>query len=150
MIGLSRTTGYAILTLRCLADDRCPTRSLKDIASCTEVPPSYLAKIVNTLARAGIVRTKRGVGGGITLARAARNIDLLEIVEAVEGPEWIADCLFSVDTGECRETCPTREFWISTRESIETYLHATTLNEVLATKNSAAPRSSQETCLCGN
>lgn len=134
MIGLSRTTGYAIMTLRCLAGGRCQTRSLEDISRCVEVPRSYLPKIVNKLARHGILETKRGVGGGVALTRPASEVTLLHVVEAIEGPGWMTECLLNLGDGPCGDACPTREFWARTRQSITTQLRAITLCDVLAAK----------------
>lgn len=74
----------ALLSLALHADDG-PT-SVRDIAERTGLPQPYLEQILLALKGAGIVRSKRGVGGGYVLARDAQQISLTEIVSAVDGP----------------------------------------------------------------
>ena len=90
MLGLSKSTGYAIAALRSLSKISSKYEAIEEISRCAIVPKDYLAKIVGALARAGLVKTKRGVGGGISLACSPAQITLLEVVEAVEGPEAFA------------------------------------------------------------
>ena len=101
MLGLSRTTGYAIAALRCLSNPACGCKSIPAVSSCSLVPKNYLAKIILRLTRAGLVKSKRGAGGGISLACSAQEVSLLEIVEAVEGKHWLSDCLLGLD--ECTD-----------------------------------------------
>jgi Rrf2 family protein len=84
MNSISQTTGYALEALACIASREVDYASVQDIAECAGIPPSYLAKIVHRLAMAGIINTKRGYRGGIQLARAPREIKLIEIHQAVE------------------------------------------------------------------
>jgi len=148
MVGLSQTTQYAIQTLRCLASGRCPTRSLADVAACSSIPRPYLAKIVNTLARSGMVLTKRGVGGGITLARSADEITLLEVVRVFEGPTWITHSLIDLGNAEKTRRCPTQAAWARIRNDIESELQHTTLADVLAPQREYATRTSPSPCGC--
>ena len=142
MIGLSKTNGYAIQALRCLDDPACHRRSLADISGCSSVLRFYLAKIVRALARHGIVHARRGVGGGIWLARPPEEIRLLEIVETIEGKAWIGACLLGFnDCPSPHMTCPAHEFWKGVRQGIET-----TLADVIAferRKAASAARSSK-------
>ena len=58
-----------------------------------EIPPSFLGKIFQSLAKAGIVKSARGSGGGFSLAKAPGEISALEVIEAVEGPIALQRCL---------------------------------------------------------
>ncbi len=75
----------ALLSLALHADDGRPN-SVRDIAERTGLPQPYLEQILLALKGAGLVRSKRGVGGGYVLARAPAEITLAEIVGAVDGP----------------------------------------------------------------
>src|SRR5262249_31162279 len=75
----------ALLSLALHGSDR-PT-SVKEIAERTHLPQPYLEQILLSVKGAGLVRSKRGVGGGYVLARSAAEITLAEIVAAVEGPQ---------------------------------------------------------------
>jgi Rrf2 family protein len=134
MLSLSVTTGYAIKALMCLESGDCVPRHLSDIAQCTGVPRAYLAKILNALAQQGLVATKRGYRGGILLARNAEEISLLQIVEAVEGSQWLGECLLGMDACDILTICPTHDFWARFRREITEELRATTLASFMASR----------------
>ena len=140
MLSLSITTGYAIQALSCLESGDCVPRHIKDIASCTGVPRPYLAKIINALSQQGLVQTKRGYNGGISLARNAEDISLLQIVAAVEGDQWLGECLLGMDTCDILTICPTHDFWTRIRREITEELRATTLAAVMASRQCRNPR----------
>ncbi len=154
MLSLSVTTGYAIKALMCLASGDCPTRHVSDIARCTGVPRAYLAKILNALSQQGLLQTKRGYQGGISLARPAEEISLLQIVEAVEGEGWLGDCLLGMPNCGALTICPTHDFWQRTRREITEELRKTTLAAIIAAMRPALnaggvlPRKAAATCAC--
>lgn len=155
MLALSTTTEYTIKALKCLARGDCPTKHVSDIARCTGVPRAYLAKVLSTLSRAGLVQTKRGYQGGISLARGAEDISLLQIVEAIEGKHWLAECLLGLDDCGVHTDCPVHEFWARIRLEIIEQFRKTSLAS-LATCNQArsnrarksAVRGRQSGCAC--
>jgi Rrf2 family transcriptional regulator, iron-sulfur cluster assembly transcription factor len=132
MLTLSHTTGYAIKALRCLSEKDCASRLITDIAECARVPRPYLAKIINALVRSGLVTARRGIGGGVSLIRRPEEITLLQIVEAVEGKDWLGDCLLNLDECTDLSTCPTHDFWQRIRGEIKEQLGNTTLAAVIA------------------
>jgi Rrf2 family protein len=92
----SQTTEYALRAMACLAmapGDLVPTAALADR---TKVPANYLAKVLQQLATAGLIRGRRGVGGGYTLARPSENISLLEIINTVGELHRIECCPLGV------------------------------------------------------
>lgn len=134
MLSLSVTTGYAIKALMCLESGDCVPRHVSDIARCTGVPRAYLAKILNSLARQGLVQTKRGYHGGISLAGTAEDISLLQVVEAVEGDQWLGECLLGMNGCDALAICPTHDFWSRIRQEITEELRKTTLAMLIVTK----------------
>lgn len=80
------------------------------IAAAQDIPGSRLAKVLQELARADLVRTYRGSGGGIALARSPAEITVREVYEAVEGPVRLCRCHQRVEPcGD--EPCDTHDFW---------------------------------------
>ena len=77
---------------------------LSAIAKAQDVPPRFLAKIFQALAKAGVVRSHRGAKGGFSLARAASEVTIKDVIEAVEGPIHLNVCL--VAPGECNRESP--------------------------------------------
>ena len=133
MLSLTQTTGYAVKALGCLSRAG-ESRQTADIAKLSGVPKPYLSKIIQSLARGGLVVAKRGIGGGITLACPPEEISLLQIVEAVEGQGWLGDCLLGFDECTSMSTCPTHDFWQRIRREITQELRRTSLASVIAFK----------------
>lgn len=122
MTTLSHTTGYAIEALACLAGRRGESMLVREIAGETGMPSPYLSKVLQRLCDAGIVETKRGYRGGIRLARAPTEINLLEIDLAVE-------CGRSVSHTDPEPRADT--FWQAFHQSYLDRLAAMTLADVL-------------------
>jgi Rrf2 family protein len=81
-----------------------------DIAAAQHIPSARLAKVVQDLARADVVRTQRGQQGGVMLARPAERISVRDVYEAVEGPILLCRCRQRVEP--CGDhVCDTHEFW---------------------------------------
>jgi Rrf2 family iron-sulfur cluster assembly transcriptional regulator len=131
MMTLSTTTSYAIQALTCLASPDYSRAMIARVAKEAGVPAPYLAKIMKRLNDAGIVISKRGFKGGIWLSRPPEAITLLEIMTAVDGPEYLNGCLLGNACCSDERACPTHEFWGATRERIRKELGAHTLADVL-------------------
>lgn len=89
---LSRTTEYALRAAVSLARSGGAPCTAAELAAATRLPAGYLAKVLQSLARAGIVRSQRGLGGGFVLARPAAEISALELVNAVDPIPRIRSC----------------------------------------------------------
>jgi Rrf2 family protein len=132
MLGLSQTTGYAVRALICLGEHRDRACLIRGVAKCAGIPRAYLARIINDLTYTGLVIAKRGYRGGIALARPAGEITLLQVVEAVEGPDWIASCLLGLNDCAAHRNCPTHVFWQRTAKQLKAVMARTTLADVMA------------------
>ena len=143
MMGLSQTTGYAVYALSRVGDSSGEPRRIRDIAELTGLPRAYLARIVSQLAHSGIVHAKRGYRGGIVLTQPAEKISLLQVVEAVEGKQWLGACLFGLDHCGGFGTCPTQAMWQRLREEITGVLRTTTLADVIRCARGSQPGSSR-------
>jgi Rrf2 family nitric oxide-sensitive transcriptional repressor len=80
----SQTVEYALRAMVQLATDSSDLSTTKDIAKNAKVPGAYLAKVLQALRRDGLIHARRGVGGGVSLAKPAGKITLLDVIEAVE------------------------------------------------------------------
>lgn len=98
---------YTLRVLMYLALDPTRLATIPEIATAYGISENHLMKVVHQLARAGIVETIRGKGGGIRLARAPEQIHLGEIVRTSEGTAPIVECL-SGDPQACRIASPCR------------------------------------------
>jgi Rrf2 family protein len=106
MLSFSATTGYAVQALGCLSDTQDRFVMGRQISACTGIPGPYLAKVLNALVKAGLLEGRRGYRGGVKLTRAASEISLLEVADAVEGAGWLDHCFFGLTP--CREGQPCR------------------------------------------
>lgn len=109
---ITRATEYAIRTVLYLAQH--PKEEIvlkKDICRTQDVTPAFLTKILQPLIKAGIVSSQRGVGGGFLLSKDPKEITLLEILQAEEGPLHLNHCL--VADGFCYrdQHCTAHEVW---------------------------------------
>jgi Rrf2 family transcriptional regulator, nitric oxide-sensitive transcriptional repressor len=80
----SQTVEYALRAMVQLAADAPAASTTKEIAAKTKVPGAYLAKVLQSMRRAGLIHSRRGVGGGVTLAEEPKDISLLLVIDAVE------------------------------------------------------------------
>ena len=98
------------------------SRSAKDVADAYGIPPEALAKILQRLAKAGLLQSQHGTNGGYTLARAAHTISAFEVIQAIDGPLFITSCV--TVRGECGQSdrCNIREPLRKVNESIEAVL----------------------------
>jgi Rrf2 family protein len=92
ILNISDAASIGMHTMALLATDPEQTRSAGEIAEEIHVSENHLAKVMQRLSQAGLVNSKRGPGGGFTLAKSADDITLLEIFETIDGP---------IETGEC-------------------------------------------------
>lgn len=91
---ITRAGEYGVLGLVALAKRaRGSVVMIDEVSREEDIPKSFLAKIFQSLARAGLVHSVRGTGGGFALARPASQITVLEIIEAIEGPIALQRCL---------------------------------------------------------
>ncbi len=128
---LTRQADYAIRALLHLStEQQGNVVQTKEIASSEGIPEKYLPTIMRTLARAGLVRTLRGNQGGVLLARHPEEINLREVIEAIEEPIVLNRCLR--EEGECtRESfCPVHPVWDRIQQTLIDRLESTTFADL--------------------
>jgi Rrf2 family iron-sulfur cluster assembly transcriptional regulator len=126
----------ALLSLALHAEREGPT-SVRDIAERTGLPQPYLEQILLALKGAGLVRSKRGVGGGYVLARPPAEITLGEIVSAVDGPIVVGDFGLPHENGACDHEgqCVLLDVWADVGDHLRSYLDSYTLADCVARAN---------------
>lgn len=103
-----------------------------DVARMQGIPASFMAKILRRLVRAGLLRSSRGAHGGFFLARSATEVNLLDVVEAIEGPLTLTTC--SNEPGGCQwaPDCPASSVWYSVQEQMAEVLRKATLEAMVS------------------
>lgn len=130
----------ALLSLALRADETGPT-SVRDIAERTGLPQPYLEQILLALKGAGLVRSKRGVGGGYVLARPPEQILLSEILSAVDGPITLGDFGEPHADGACDHEgqCVLLAIWKQAGDVMREYLEGFTLAAIAEVARGEAP-----------
>lgn len=107
MLKLSKKVDYALIALMHLAkrEETEPASSAREIASAYGVPQDLLAKILQKLTRHGLVLSHQGTKGGYQLARVADAISVMSVVEAVDGPPMLLQCVTDLGTCQQFDTC---------------------------------------------
>jgi Rrf2 family iron-sulfur cluster assembly transcriptional regulator len=127
----SRSAEYAIRALIPLADLSPGEFALvKDVAADTGIPAHFLAKLLQDLARLGLLKSTKGPHGGFRLNVAPEEISMLRIVEAIDGPGRFDRCLGG--SAECNEkiACGMHDGWMVLRSRIMDYLGGTSIAEL--------------------
>ena len=88
----SQTAEYALRAVACLAREQGRAMTTRQIADAAGAPAGYLSKILQTLARAGVVSGQRGVNGGFVLAKRPEDLTLLDVVRVADGSRRITAC----------------------------------------------------------
>ena len=123
---ITRQADYAIRAVYYLAqlgpNQRAATST---VAQEKRIPPSFLAKIISQLSIAGLLHTSRGARGGVSLAREPKEISLLDVVEAIDGPILLNDCVG--EAGDCvlEDECPLHPIWEDAQKQLVTRLRNT-------------------------
>ena len=134
---LALQTDFALRSLMYLAW-RGERVTAADVAAYFGISTAHVAKVANQLAKFGFVRSIRGVGGGIELARPAGEISIAEVVTAFEGPMHLLDCVATSGVCVIESFCKLKRV-LSEAERVQLeYLESVSLEEVLPTKRQIA------------
>ena len=108
-------------------------RLLRDIAQSQQISEKYISRLVLDLRRAKLIRSVRGMKGGFHLMKAPEEITLLEILETMEGPISVVDCVHSPAKCRRHELCPSRDIWVQLNNGIRELTRQITLEDILNT-----------------
>lgn len=117
---LSKHCEYGIQALLVLATKKTEGwTSLKEITDRLNAPEQYLAKILQDMSRKGIIKSRKGPMGGFMLGKPAENILLYDVVNALDGTEFLDKCVLGFDECTSDNPCPKHESWGSLRDHIK-------------------------------
>ena len=112
-------------------------RLMKDIARSQQISEKYISRLILPLNEAGFVISFRGAKGGLKLAKAPKEISLLEIVEAMEGRLAIVDCVFDKNFCPKSNDCSACKMWSVLNKKIRKQMSEITLKDVLKSEKKA-------------
>ncbi|MBX9680463.1 MAG: Rrf2 family transcriptional regulator [Gemmataceae bacterium] len=134
----SQTVEYALRAVVHLASDSPAAKTTEEIARATLVPQAYLAKVLQSLVQAGVLRSQRGIGGGIALAKTPSELTILEVVNAVDPIRRIKTCPLGLPT-HGSTLCPLHRRLDDSLAAVESAFASTTLQEILDEPTSSKP-----------
>jgi Rrf2 family protein len=130
----SLTIEYAMRAMVALAAGDGTPMTTRQIAGTMKVPQSYLSKVLQSLVRAGLVHSTRGLKGGFVLARGPKELNLLEILDAVSPYKRIETCPLDLE-GHSSELCPLHRRLDQAMAMVQEAFEGTTLAEILSDEN---------------
>lgn len=107
---------------------------LKEIAKKEDISLKYLEQVINPLRTGGLVKAIRGSKGGYSLAKPPSEICLYDVMETLEGPLSLLDCLRDSRTCQKVPSCVTRDIWKEVSEAISKIFYSVTLEEMVRRK----------------
>lgn len=119
---ITRETDYAIRCVYYLSGKKSGVTMVDEISKEMNIPKSFLAKILQRLGKVSLVKSYRGVRGGFMLARAPKEISLLEVIEAVQGPVAMNICAIDEALCERSSSCAIHPVWVEIRKQVEQIL----------------------------
>ncbi|HOO81136.1 MAG TPA: SUF system Fe-S cluster assembly regulator [Alphaproteobacteria bacterium] len=132
MIKISRLADYAVVTLAELAQQKTPVSAVV-VAGQTRLPEPTVAKVLKLLAKAGLVQSIRGVNGGYQLKKPPAQIDVAQIVAAIEGPVSLTACVEgSTDICNYQKHCSVKGRWDDVHSTLRKALESVTLADMMA------------------
>jgi len=129
---ITRQADYAVRAVLYLARMEPNQRAAtSQVAQEQHIPPSFLAKIISQLSIAGLLHTSRGARGGVTLAREPKDITLLEVIESIDGPIMLNECVSDNSICTFDDDCPLRPVWCEAQEELINRLKGTNFQQLL-------------------
>lgn len=128
---LSQGSQYAISAIIALSkQSEGEPVSASALARPLNCPTAYLSQILSKLKPVGILKSRRGLKGGVYLARPAHEICLLDVIEAIDGVDFFTHCFLGIEECGQIEPCPFHDFWSKERSKIEEWLRKTTFHDI--------------------
>jgi Rrf2 family transcriptional regulator, nitric oxide-sensitive transcriptional repressor len=134
----SQTVEYALRAVVQLAGAAPDAQTTEQIARATKVPQAYLSKVLQSLVQAGIVRSQRGIGGGMALVKKPAELTILEVVNAVDPIRRIHSCPLDL-AAHGTNLCPLHRRVDNALATVEDAFRHTTLQEVLDDPSESIP-----------
>lgn len=129
MMKLTKKADYGLIALKHLATHE-GSASASDIAEVYHMSAPLMAKVLQRLAKSGLVAARHGSSGGYTLARDPRQISALDVIRAIDGPLFITSCVTSRGNCDVSSTCSIREPLRRVNESILEVLGKVTISHM--------------------
>lgn len=130
MFELTKKAEYGLQLMVFLAKKKQEPVALKEVAKKKKLPYRFLSQVAADLKKAGLVKAKEGVGGGYFLARPAEKIEVAEILEVLEGPIELVECLQNGASCPWAGVCGQKAMFTEMKKSLKKIMEAHTLADL--------------------
>ena len=128
---ISQGAQYAISAIIALSKQpEGQTVSAADLAKPLNCPAAYLSQVLSKLKPSGILKSQRGLKGGVFLAKSPQDIYLLDVIKAIDGTDFFTNCFLGIEGCGHIEPCPFHDFWSKERVKIQEWLKNTSFSEI--------------------
>lgn len=128
---ISQGAQYAISAIIAISKDaQDGAVSASYLSKSLNCPTAYLSQILAKLKEPGILKSQRGLNGGVYLAKPVSEISMMDVIAAIDGTEFFDKCFMGIEGCGNIEPCPFHEFWSVERKKIEKWLTQTTFEQV--------------------
>lgn len=135
---ISQTSEYALRVVVHLAGLRDQPATIRQIATAAKIPEGYLAKVLQSLSRAGLVRSQRGLHGGSVLARRPEELTIYDVIQAVDPLQRIRTCPLQI-ASHGTNLCPLHRRLDQAMENVERAFRDSTIADLLAESSNSSP-----------
>ncbi|MEO1023645.1 MAG: Rrf2 family transcriptional regulator [Bacteroidota bacterium] len=128
---LSQGTQYAISALIVISKNPDGGAiSAAELAKSLDCPAAYLSQILSKLKPSGVIKSQRGLNGGVYLGRPTHDITVYEVITAIDGDSFFNSCFMGIEGCGSIEACPFHHIWSIEREKIKEWLQTTTFSDI--------------------
>jgi Rrf2 family protein len=139
MLKLTNKADYGLMALKYLAEHpETPALSAKDVADAYGIPAQLLAKILQRLTKAGLLKSSAGMNGGYALARDPRQISAFEVIHAIDGPLFLTSCTKGTKSCDLAPGCTIKEPLARVNETIIGVLKSISIHDLAEQEQAAA------------
>jgi Rrf2 family protein len=131
---VTREADYAVRCILYLSKKPQEIINVNEISKFMHVPKSFLAKILQSLVKSGIVKSTRGIKGGFQLLKKPRDIALLDVIEAIQGPSAANICAIDKKMCSLSSSCAVHPIWVEIRKDVENRLKRENFEKLITHK----------------
>jgi Rrf2 family protein len=141
MLRLTKKADYGLMALKYLAEHpETPSVSAKEIADTYGIPPQLLAKVLQRLAKVGLLKSHAGMNGGYALTKPARTISAFEVIRAIDGSLFITSCTKGTKSCDVAPHCTVKEPLARVNDSIAGVLKSISVYDLVDHETAASRR----------
>lgn len=134
---VSQGAQYAISAIIAISKHPNDVISASELSRSLDCPAAYLSQILSKLKAPGILKSQRGLNGGVYLAKPLDQISVYDVLSAIDGEAFFSTCFMGIEGCGHIEPCPFHDFWSLQRENIKLWLQGTTFSDAEAVMSQA-------------